>query len=200
MLLLVVLFVATLMALFGILGFLRVARGTFLTLMTLLGAVLFLRFVGAQMVGGFNKAWGMMQGGNGASLINQQSPGGFYLFVFFTAVVIGLSLGSLKPFRQQGKFSVTGLLLGLINGYTVATYALAVLLPEYAFLPVLIQVPGMTPTTPAPVPSSGSPSQLSSEILRFLNNLASAPALPIIIAGAIVVFIGLASRLSGKKG
>lgn len=200
MLLFVILFVATLMAIFGMIGFLRGARGSLIILIAMVAGIFFLRLLGAQVVGYINKAWGLMQGSDSATLINPQDRAVFYLMLFYVALLAGVGLGSLRPFRAQGKFSFSGLLLGLINGYVVATYTLAVLLPQYAFLPVLIPVSGMTPTTPASVPSTSSFEQLGNEFLKFLNGLATNRSVPIIIAGLIVVFIVLASRLSGKKG
>ena len=200
MFLLVFLMVATIMAVFAIMGFMRVARGPFITLLILLGGLLFLRYFGAQMISNFNRTWGLLKGGSSANLINPQNPAGFYFLMFCLILLMAVGLGSLKPFMLQGRFSVGGFVLGLANGYIVATYTLAALVPAYAFLPVPIQIQGMTPATPATI-QQASTSQLSSnELLGILNNLASNPGGSVIVAGAIVLFIVLATRMSGGKG
>ena len=92
------------------------------------------------------------------------------------------------------------MLIGLINGYIVAAYTVDVIFPAYAFLPVPIQVPGMTPQIPPPGMSTPAGPDVWTQIIQGLTNLANNPAAPSLIAGAIFLFIILASRLSGKKG
>jgi hypothetical protein len=90
--------------------------------------------------------------------------------------------------------------VGLINGYIVAAYTVDVLFPAYAFLPVPIQVPGMTPQIPPPGMATPAGPDVWTQLMQGLSNLASNPAAPLIIGVAIFVFLILASRLSGKKG
>jgi hypothetical protein len=204
MYLFILLIVATIMTIFALLGLVRVTRASVLLLGIMLGWLIFLKVFGAQLVKFINAGWGFIRSSAGVSspqqLIDPSDPAAFYLLTFYFAILVGLGLGSLKSFRLQGRFSFSGMFVGLINGYIVAAYTVDVLFPSYAFLPVPIQIPGMTPQVPPPGMSSPDGSDVWTQLMQGLSNLASNPAAPLIIALAIFVFLILASRLSGKKG
>ena len=204
MYLFILLVVATIMAIFALLGFTRTTRASILLLGVMLGWLIFLKLFGAQLVKFINAGWGFIRSSAGVSspsmLIDPSDPAAFYLLTFYFVVLIGLGLGSLKSFRLQVRFSFSGMFVGLINGYIVAAYTVDVIFPAYAFLPVPIQVPGMTPQIPPPGMSTPAGPDVWTQLMQGLSNLASNPAAPLIIGVAIFVFLILASRLSGKKG
>ena len=181
----------------------RTTRASVLLLGIMLGGLLFLKIFGERLVKFVNAGWGFVRssaGGSPSPLVNPQDPAAFYLLVFYGFVLMGLGLGLLKSLKLSGRFSFSGMLIGLINGYIVAAYTVDVLFPSYAILPVPIQVPGMTPQIPPPGMAMPAGPDVWSQLMQGLTNLASNPAAPVIIAIAIFLFIILASRLSGKKG
>jgi len=203
MYLFVLLVVATIMAIFGLIGFLRTTRASVLLLGIMLGGLIFLKIFGERLVKFVNAGWGFVRsssGGSPSQLVNPQDPAAFYLLVFYVFVLMGLGLGLLKSLKLSGRFSFSGMLVGLINGYIVAAYTVDVLFPSYAILPVPIQVPGMTPQIPPPGMAMPAGPDVWAQLMQGLSNLASNPAAPAIIGLSILVFIILASRLSGKKG
>ncbi|MGC8782564.1 MAG: hypothetical protein ACP5UQ_17020, partial [Anaerolineae bacterium] len=106
-----------------------------------------------------------------------------------------------QRFRLSGRFSFGGLLVGLVNGYLVVAYSLAVFLPELAILPMPLGITGMTPAAPpASIAGVAAPSAPGEQVLRFLRDLGDHPAAHFVVAGAIVVFIITATRLSARKG
>jgi hypothetical protein len=205
MYLFILLVVATIMAVFGLIGFIRVTRASVLLLGIMLGGLIFLRVFGEKLVKFVNAGWAFVRsggssGGSPSLLVNPQDPAAFFLLVFYGFVLMGLGLGLLRSLQLQGRFSFSGMLIGLINGYIVAAYTVDVLFPSYAILPVPIQVPGMTPPIPPPGVAMPAGPDVWNQLMQGLSNLASNPAAPVIIALMIFVFIILASRLSGKKG
>ena len=204
MYLFILLVVATVMAIFGLIGFLRTTRASVLLLGIMLGGLIFLKVFGERLVKFVNAGWGFVRSAGGTSspsqLVNPQDPAAFFLLVFYGFVLVGLGLGLLKSLRLSGRFSFSGMLVGLINGYIVAAYSIDVLFPSYAILPVPIQVPGMTPTAPLPGANLPAGPDVWTQLMQGLTNLANNPSAPIIIGLSILVFILLASRLSGKKG
>jgi hypothetical protein len=212
--------VAAIMTTFGVIGFLRVTRASVIILAALLIGPAFLRAFGTRLIAIINRLGGFFLGGgmgalaggdntkslsdalskSSTTLINPGAPAEFFLTVFYFFVLIGLLVGSLKPFKLSGKYSFSGLLLGLVNGYIVAAYSIAVLFPEFAILPVPIEVKGMIPQIPAPGIPVASSAIVVEKLMQFLGNLGSNPSAHFIIAGLIVVFIFMAARLSAKKG
>ena len=171
----------------------------------MLGGLIFLKVFGAQLVKFINAGWGFIRSAAGASspsqLINPSDPAAFYLLTFYFFVLVGLGLGSLKSLRLQGRFSFSGMFVGLINGYIVAAYTVDVLFPAYAFLPVPIQVPGMTPQIPPPGMSIARWPRCVDAAHAGLEQSGEQPGSAVDHrAVAIFVFLILASRLSGKKG
>lgn len=220
MLLFIMLAVATIMTAFGVIGFLRVARASAIILALLLIGPALLRAFGAQLITIINRLGQFVLGGgmsalaggdpskglndalskSGKPLIDPAAPATFYLLMFYFIVLIALLIGSLKPFKLSGRFSFSGLLLGLVNGYIVAAYSLAVLFPEFAILPTPLAIKGMTPPTPPPGIPTTSSAIVWDRLLQFLGNLGANPSAHFIIAGLIVIFVFMAARLSAKKG
>jgi hypothetical protein len=205
MYLFVLLVVAVIMAVFALIGFIRVTRASVLLLAIMLGGLIFLRIFGERLIKFINAGWAFVRsGGSGTGsvslLIDPQDPAAFYLLMFYLFVLIGLGLGLLRSLQLQGRFSFSGMLIGLINGYIVAAYTVDVLFPAFAFLPVPIQVPGMTPQIPPPGMAMPAGPDVWTQFMQGLSNLASNPAAPLIIGLTIFVFLILASRFSGKKG
>ncbi len=221
MILFIVLLIAITMTAFGLIGFLRVPRGSILTLVIFLAGLVVLRAFGPKLVTIANRLWvffaagglealasadsakalGEVFGKSSKGLIDPTRPAFFYLVVFYFFVLVGVLVGSLQRFRLSGRFSFTGLLLGLVNGYLVIAYTLAVLVPELAILPTPLGIKGMTPTAPpAAVAATGNVAAVEGEILRLLRDLGNHPSAHFFIAGLIVVFIFMAARLSARKG
>ncbi len=222
MLLFVILLAATIMAVFGMIGLLRVARASIIFLAVMLGGLAFLRFFGPRLVALVNLGVRFIQGG-GFTAVTGSDPGkalaevfsntsgakpfidtndtaGFYLLIFFVFVLIGLGLSSLRALRLQGHFSIGGLLLGLITGYIIAAYLTAVLFPGCALLPVPMQIKGMTLQVPLSGLLTAGGADVWSQFLQSLTDLANSPWVHWIVAGLIVIFIFMASRLSAKRG
>jgi hypothetical protein len=220
MLLFIVLAVAAIMTAFGVIGFLRVTKASAIILALLLVGPALLRAFGERLIAIINRLAQFFLGGglsalaggeagkglsealskSGKPLIDPAAPATFYLLVFYFIMVVALLIGSLKPFKLSGRFSFSGLLLGLLNGYIVAAYTLAVLFPEFAILPTPLAIKGMTPSSPPPGIPVASSAIVWDRLLQFLGNLGGNPSAHFIIAGLIVVFIFMAARLSAKKG
>jgi hypothetical protein len=220
MLLFIMLTVAAVMTIFGVIGFLRVTKASVIILAALLIGPAFLRAFGERLIAIINRIGGFVLGGGmsalaggGSStglsdalsksrpaLLDPNTPAAFYLLMFYFIMVIGLLIGSLKPFKLSGRYSFSGLLLGLLNGYIVIAYTIAVLFPDFAILPVPLEIKGMTPQIPPPGLPVASSDIVWIKLLQFLGNLSSNPSAHFIIAGLIVIFIFMAARLSAKKG
>jgi hypothetical protein len=216
MLLFIMLTVAAVMTIFGVIGFLRVTKASVIILAALLIGPAFLRAAGERLIAIINRMGGFLLGGgisalaggnasdalskSRPALLDPNAPATFYLVVFYGIMVVGLLIGSLKPFKLSGRYSFSGLLLGLLNGYIVIAYTIAVLFPDFAILPVPLAIKGMTPQIPPPGLPVASSDIVWTKLLQFLGNLSSNPSAHFIIAGLIVVFIFMAARLSAKKG
>lgn len=221
MILFVVLLIALTMTAFGLIGFLRVPRGPILTLVILLTGLVLLRAFGPQLIVMANRLWIFFAAGglealasadsakalsevfgkSGQGLVNPAQPASFYLAVFYFFVLVGVLVGSLQRFRLSGRFSFTGLVLGMVNGYLVIAYTLAVLAPELALLPTPLGIKGMTPSAPpAAIGAAVGSGAVGGQLLRFLSDLGNHPSAHLVIAGLIVVFIFMAARLSARKG
>jgi hypothetical protein len=221
MLLFIMLLAAITMAVFGTFGLLRVTRASVIFLGVMIGGLVILHVFGDRIVTLANLGARFIQGGGFAAiaaddpakalgeiisqsksnpLIDPNSPAGFYLLVFYVFVLIGLALSSLRPFRLQGRFSFSGLLIGLVIGYIIAAYSVAVLFPECAILPVPVQLKGMTPLASSFGLLAAGAAGVSSRLLQALSSVANLPSVKWVVVGLIVVFIFMASRLSAKRG
>lgn len=221
---------ATVMAVFGVFGYLRGGKSTLLTTAIIwLGLVLVSRFAGviATMVNGVNYgirfvlAGGMgALGGSGdkgdainqvfarmgpvTPLIAADGSGPGLILVFLLLMVIGLLLGALKSLKS--KSSPLSLILGLVNGYVISAYLLRMALPEAGILlPLPAGLLG-NQTTTAAVPLPAGPSVTGSAIAKLaatLTSLATAGHIAILIAVLIAIFVLLAVRTgsrNSKKG
>lgn len=221
MILFIVLLAALTMIAFGLIGFLRVARASIWTLIILLAGLVFLRAFGPKLITIANRLYIFFTAGGLEALaaadsakglaevfgkaakgpIDPTQPALFYLSVFYFFVLIGVLVGLLQRFKLSNRFSFGGLLVGLVNGYLVIAYSLAVFLPELAILPTPLGIAGMTPTAPPPgIAPAAAPSATGERVLRLLRDLGNHPLAHFVVAGAIVLFIFMATRLSAKKG
>jgi hypothetical protein len=220
MLLFVILLIAIIIAFFGMIAFIRTAKASAIILGVLMGGLIFVRALGPKLIAIINLGAQFAQVGGLAALTGsdpgkglsdafaklKQAPGPidpkdpvlFYLLLIYIFVAIGVGIGSLKSFRLQGRYSYSGLLLGLIAGYIVAAYTIAAIFPESAILP--LPVTGIMPQAQAAIAPATVGPAVSSKFLEFLGDLANSPSIPIIIAAAIVLFIFVATRLSARKG
>jgi|GEM_PF-2459060 len=220
MLLFVILLIAVIIAFFAMLTFIRTAKAAVIMLGILMGGLAFLRVLGPKLIAIINMLVQFVQVGGLAALtgsdpgkglseaftklkqapapIDPKDPVLFYLLMIYIFVAIGIAIGSAKSFRLQGKYSYSGLLLGLVIGYLVAAYTIAVIFPESAILPLPIS--GIVPQAQTAAAAATSGPAISVKFLEFLGNLSSNPSAHFIIAGLIVVFIFMAARLSAKKG
>lgn len=221
---------ATVMAIFGVFGYLRGGKSTLLTTAIIwLGLGLVSRFAGviATMVNGINYgirfvlAGGMgALGGSGdkgdainqvfermgtvTPLIAADGSGPGLILVFLLLMGLGLLLGALKSLKS--KSSPLSLILGLVNGYVISAYLLRMALPEAGILlPLpagLLGSQAATVTAPLPAGASVTGSALA-KLAATLTGLATAGHIAILIAVLIAIFVLLAVRpgsRNSKKG
>lgn len=221
---------ATAMALFGVLGYLRGTRSTLLTTAIVwLGLLVVSRAGGtvARTINGLNYAvrfalaGGLAAlGGNGdraaaleevfarigkvEPLIRPDGTGPGMLLVFLALVIAGFLLGMLS--QLKGRSSFLGLALGLANGYVLAAFLIRTLIPEAS---IGLPLPGWlfgAGAQPGAAPAPAGPSltgTLASRIVAGLNQLADSGQLALLLAIAIALFVLLATRLGtrgAKKG
>ncbi|MCX7670675.1 MAG: hypothetical protein N2439_11460 [Anaerolineae bacterium] len=221
MILFVVLLTALTMIAFGLIGFLRVARAAIWTLIIQLIGLVLLRAFGPKLVTIANRLWvfftagglealasadparglGEVLGKSARGLVDPAQPAFFYLGVFYFFLLVGVLVGSLQRFKLSNRFSFGGLFVGLVNGYLAIAYSLAVFLPELAILPMPLAIKGMTPVAvPASIAPAAGGAVGGERVLRFLRDLGNHPSAHFVVAGLIVLFIFMATRLSAKKG
>lgn len=217
---------ATIMALFGVIGYLRGAKSSLFTAIVIgIGLVLITQASGliARTVKGLTFAVTfVLAGGLGAlggegdrgaalnaviermppvkTLVNADGTGIGMVVIFLLLVAVGLLIGMLKVFKT--KASLGGLFIGLANGYVVSAFVLSRLLPGAGLrLPLL---GGLTaPTTDgAGVAPSAGPSlsgTLIESLVQTLNALVEGGQIALLIALLIVIFVLLATRLGNRK-
>ena len=127
-------------------------------------------------------------------------PTWFYVLIFVIFVLIGFGLSSLPSMRRKGGQSFSGALLGLANGYTIASYLLAVLFPKYALLPTPLPIKGMTTGGGAVALPVAGQVEVSTQFMQSLSQLANSPSLQVVVVVLIVVFIIMATRLTAGRG
>ncbi|MGQ9489523.1 MAG: hypothetical protein ACUVR4_01610 [Anaerolineae bacterium] len=221
---------ATTMALFGVLGYLRGTRSTLITTAIVWLGLLIMNRAGeavARTINGLNYAVRfILAGGLDAlggedlaaaleevfarigrvePLIRPDGTGPGMLLVFLSLVIIGFLLGTLS--QLKGRSSFLGLALGLANGYVLAAFVIRTLLPEATIglsLPGWLFGPGAAGPVTAPTPAG--PSVIGTLVTRSvatLNQLADSGQLALVLAITIVAFVLLVTRLgtrSAKKG
>lgn len=221
---------ATVMAVFGVFGYLRGIKSTLVTTASIwLGLVLVSRFSStiALAVNGLNYAARFaLAGGLGAlggsgdkgaainqvfermgavkSLISADGTGPGYILIFLALMGVGLLLGALKALKA--KSSPLSLVLGLLNGYVVSAYLLRRGLPEAG---ILLPLPAGLLGSQAPlgaIPAPAGPSVTGSAVAKLaagLTQLATQGRIAILIAVLIAIFVLLAVRTgsrTSKKG
>lgn len=216
---------ATIMALFGVLGYLRGAKSSLFTAIVIwLGLVLITQAnekIGTAINGLAFGVVFILSGGLGALggggdraaalseviknmppvpvLVNPDGTGIGLIAVFLLLALAGFLLGMLKIFRS--KASLWGLLIGLANGYVLSAFLLPRLLPDVGLrLPLLGGLTGTTGNAPAAAPSGPSLSgAMIKRLVEALNALVNGGQIAIVIALLIVIFVLLATRLGNRK-
>ncbi len=132
---------ATVMAVFGVLGFQRGTRSAVVSAVVVLGSLLAIRFARGNIIGFVNK---LNKGvhfflesdvpANLQPLATSDQPGPWLVIVFVVLVALGLLVSQLKAFK--GAPSIGGLLLGLVSGYLVSAYLVDALALSAAALPL----------------------------------------------------------------
>jgi len=217
---------ATAMALFGVLGYMRGTRSTLVTTAIVwLGLLIVSRGGGmvARTINGLNYAVRFALAGGLAALgsngdraaaleevfarigrveplIRPDGIGPGMLLVFAGLVAAGFFLGMLS--QLKGRSSFLGLALGLANGYLLAAFIIRTLVPEASLslpLPAWLFGTGAQPGV-APTPAAPSlTASLGARLLATLNQLADSGQIALFLAVAIAVFVLLATRL-GIRG
>lgn len=206
---------ATIMALFGVLGYLRGVKSSLLTTAVIWLSVVLIsqaREAIARTVNGLNFAVRfVLAGGLGAlggggdrtaaleevlkrvgtvkPLINPDGSGIGMLIVFLLFVAAGILLGALKFLR--GKASPWGMLVGLAGGYAVSMFVLSRLAgPETA-----------GPAAPASAEAASASPGVSffARLATILNQLLESGQIALVISALILIFVLLATRLSARK-
>jgi hypothetical protein len=197
-----VILLAIVWGMFGLWGFLRGWKAALVMLAMIVGSLLMLSVAPekvAEMFDYINKAVEMATGGS-KPVINT-APSSLVVIILNGAVILGFLLGLLRIFRTRP--SLSGFLVGFVNGYFYTAYMLAALVPQWAILPLPIKIPGLT-TVPLSSAISSPPSQgLPGAVVEGLATLCAAPCLPTAIVAGIALFILLtilASNRSSKKG
>lgn len=219
----VLIVLATIMAVFGVIGFQRGTKfSVFYIALALLGIVVLERIgdtlvniidllyrVSRAMLGGGFKAMSSGEGGFSKlgdlvekvpSLVGKDDRQIALALILLFIMMLGFFLGALKVFKN--KSSLLGLALGLLTGYVVSAYLLQPPLSEAGIrLPLLaglfggVQQTASTAVTPGLSISRG----VITKVVAFLNSLANSGQIAIIIAIAIALFVLLATR-TGNRG
>ena len=138
-----IIFLAIVLGIFGLWGFLRGWKAALVMLVLILGSLLLLSAAPESVAALFdyvNKAAALVTGST-KPLINT-APSSLVVFMLIGAVILGFLLGLLRIFRAKPSFM--GFLLGFISGYFFTAYMLAALMPQRAILPLPIKIPGLT--------------------------------------------------------
>lgn len=219
---------ATVMALFGVFGYLRGTKSSLFTAIVIWVGLVLITQAGGKLATAVNGlAFGVvfvLSGGLGALggggdraaalsdvfdkmpkvpvLINSDGAGIGTIAIFVLLVIVGFLLGMLKVFKS--KSSVWGLLIGLANGYVLSAFLLPRLLPDAA---VRLPLPGgFAGTGSAPagggIAAPAGPSLSSAlidSIVEALNKLVEGGQIALFIAVLIALFVLLATRLGNRK-
>jgi hypothetical protein len=129
---------ATIMATLGVVGFLRGGKSAFATSVFVVGGLLLISMNEKQIVAAINQQQ--------PKLIPANAPGPAMAVVMLFLFALGLLIGGSRALR--GRPSISGMLLGLINGYLMTTFLLTALglgalvqLPLPFGLGTLVQLP-----------------------------------------------------------
>lgn len=216
---------ATVMAIFGVFGYLRGTRFSLFNAALVIVSIVMLNQVGGTLVriidlfyrvgramlsGGFKAISSEGEGGFGKlgelvgkipSLIGQDGRQTALIIIFLLIMVVGFFLGTLKIFKSKASF--LGLALGLLTGYVVSAYLLQALLPEAGIrLPLPAGLLGGALPAAAPLPTPAGPSLTGSflaKIGNFLTTLADKGDLALVLVVLIALFVLVAVR-RGNRG
>ena len=221
--LLTVIILATIMAVFAVIGYQSGTRASLFTAVVLLVGLLLIARAGgtvAKLINGlyfgvrFVLAGGVQALGAGgdraaaiteviqnmgpvSGLVDPNSPGPALVLVLIILVLITLWLGRVQRFRLRGPASLGGLLVGLFNGYLLGAFLLVSLMAEQAaFLPLPFGLNAQAQQAAPAAATTGGPS-LFSQLLTDIQN-ASENTLALIIMAAIGIFIIVAAYLSTR--
>lgn len=210
----VIMLLATIMAVFGVLGYLKGSKWAFIALLILLVGFVLVENRPETIVSTLNGMYlGVMltlRGGLGAIAsgdldeakalldditrpFNQQNANLALLLVIFGAVGVGL----LFSLAMKSKPSAWGLLWGLLYGYILSAAALPLIFTNTSLtLPVPILRPAEPATTAAAVNQGANPVD---QLLTTLGQPQNVQVLGIMI-GAFIVLLLLLTVRSGVKG
>lgn len=221
-----IILLAAVMALFGVLGYLRGRKSMLVTTAVIWFGLIVVSRLGeviAATVNGLNYAVRFVLAGGLAALggdgdrggaldrvfqsleqvqplIEPDGTGPGMIIIFLGLVLLGFLLGMLKALRS--KPGLWSLLLGLVNGYVLTAYILRAVLPQGGFelpLPAGLFGPSITP---AAAPSPAGPSiagGIAARVTATLQALVDGGQIALLIAILIAVFVLLATRL-GNRG
>lgn len=215
MLLAAILLLATTMAIFGVLGYLKGSKWAFISLLILLVAFILVEYRADTVVLALNGLYiGVMlifSGGLGAiasgdfekvqeiydgiePLFTEENQNLALLVVIFSAVALGLILSLV----MKSKPSVWGLIWGLAYGYLLSAAALPLIIsnPD-AKLPVPLLRPAERPATA--VTASQGPSPLD-QLFTTLSQPENIQVLTVVIGAFIVILLLLTVRSGVKSG
>ncbi len=207
---------AGVMALFGVLGYLYGTTAAILTfVMVAIGLFVVSRF-GTTIINIINKVWQLflsgglqafLSGGDLSQvrakmntippLIPSDAAGAFLLLLLVVLIVLAILLGRHRRFRRPP--SLGGLLLGLLNGYLVGGYLLALMFPSLAssiWLPF-----GLASTISANAPPLGSGNPWDQFVATVLNASTRSLALIVGFIVAVIILVALLNTLGrGRAG
>ena len=219
---------ATIMAIFGVIGYLRGTRPGLLTTALVLVGLLALanafgavakivnglnygvRFAlagGVQALGGSGDKVAAIKGvtdgmGSVKPLMTETQPGLGVALVLGALLVLALLVGLTKSFRERS--SITGLALGLLNGYMITTNLLAAVWPKTAFMPTFFEIgaKGASSSSSTAAFAGGDNVDFAQQIADIAADLAGSSILPIAIILLIALVVIMATRQgkSGSKG
>jgi len=219
----VLIVLATIMAIFGVLGYQRGTRASvFMAAVVVFGLALInrqadkigklvnglyfgIRFVlagGLQALGGSgNKGEAIDQViksmGEVKLPVREGGAGLGFVLAFALLVLVGLLVSRAKWFK--GRTSVPGLVIGLANGYLISAYLVRALTPDGdSPLPLPLFLTGERATSPAPTVATASGAGLLDQMSRLVTETLSDRTLAIIIVVIIALFVFLATRFSNK--
>jgi hypothetical protein len=219
---------AAIMAVFGVMGYLRGTRYGIITAVLFCGGLVIGARSGDQvvklvnglvigirlMLSGGLQAMGsgnaealrqaIAKAGGVKPLIPADQPGAALVLVLFVVLGLSLLLGAFKALK--GAASLLGLIFGLINGYIIVAAFLLALAPELAVLPLPFDLGGAATAavsiTAAPAPAPAG-LEVTSRIAGFVQGIAGSPGVAIVVAVSIAVFVFYTTRFGnrgGKKG
>jgi hypothetical protein len=207
--------IAGVMAVFGLLGYLRGWHAAlFILIMTFLAVVITGRLgdVIIRYINAFCKGFKFLLSGGLAALtgeggaeaafqalgdmppcIDESNESLVLGLIFVTMVFFAVLLSGMNWLESPQ--SLFGLFLGLMAGYLVAAVIVRVVAPEYAvFVPLPFGLGASTVPCCVVVPPGGGGTSLVSRVLEFLTSLVDRGLIAVFLGVVIAVFVLLAAR------